>query len=72
MYNNDVSIFNERIKELREELGLSQCDLAIKINRSNTTVSAWECGRTEPDFGTLIKLADEFNVTTDYLLGREN
>jgi len=62
--------YGERLKKLRERKKLSQQQLAdrLKINRS--TYARYELGQTQPDFETLEKLADFFEVSTDYLLGR--
>ena len=61
-----------RIKELRQIKGLTQKELAGCLSVSDSTLSYWERGNYEPDHNNLIKLADYFNVTTDYLLGRDN
>jgi len=58
-----------KIKELRNEFGLSQNELAEKLNISQKCISNWENGVNEPDFETLIKLSRLFDVTSDYLLG---
>jgi transcriptional regulator with XRE-family HTH domain len=63
-------MFSERVKLLREEKQLSQIELAKLLHIANTTLSMYETGKREPDFETLQLLADFFNVTTDYLLGR--
>jgi len=60
-----------RIKELRNKTGLRQEDLAKELNIAQNTLSYWESGKTEPSGEALIKLADFFNVTVDYLLGRQ-
>ena len=65
--------FGGRLKELRKEKGLDQTQLASKLNLGNqATVSRWESGNFEPDIKTLIKLADFFDVTLDYLVGRSD
>lgn len=61
-----------RLKELREERNLSQLDVANAIGTSQTNIGRWEKERNEPSSGYVIKLADFFEVTTDYLLGRED
>ena len=58
------------IKILRVENGLSQKDLAKKVHLSQAAISQWEKGRTRPDVETANILADLFEVTVDYLLGR--
>lgn len=60
-----------RLKELRTERCLSQTELAKKIETTQRNLSNWENGINEPDFETLIRIADVFQVTTDYLLGLE-
>lgn len=65
-------IFHCRIRELRLEKKFTQQDIANKIGITRPAYSAYEAGKRQPDFGTLMQLADIFDVTTDYLLGREN
>ncbi len=60
-----------RIKELRLAKQINQKDLAEIIGIAQPTLSGWETGRTQIDYANLIKIADYFNVSTDYLLGRE-
>lgn len=64
--------FVSKLKELREEKGLQQKELAELLNVSKSTISGWEVGRNEPQQEILIKIANVFEVTTDYLLGRED
>lgn len=59
-----------KINELRKSKGLSQTALANELGISQSTLSYWERGDYEPDNDSLIKIADFFNVSTDYLLGR--
>jgi transcriptional regulator with XRE-family HTH domain len=61
----------EKIKSLRKEKGLTQEDLAKQLNVIRGTLSVWEIDRSTPDNEMLIKIADFFGVTVDYLLGRE-
>ncbi|ARK32182.1 helix-turn-helix domain-containing protein [Halalkalibacter krulwichiae] len=63
-------VLGKRIKYLRDRSGLAQKYVAEKIGVKNNTLSGYESGRREPDSETLRKLADFFEVTTDYLLGR--
>ncbi|MDI6872505.1 MAG: transcriptional repressor LexA [Bacillota bacterium] len=60
----------EILRRLREERGLRQDDLARKLLVGKSAVSQWERGKRTPDPTTLARLADFFNVSTDYLLGR--
>ncbi len=59
-----------RLKQLRKEKGVSQIRLAMDLNLSQNTISRYETGVREADYETLIKLADYFGVSVDYLLGR--
>lgn len=63
-------MFGNRLKELREIKGISQRDLAKMIQLSPSTVAMYELEQRNPDKDTLVKLADLFNCSTDYLLGR--
>lgn len=62
--------FSARVKELRESRGLSQDALGKIIGVKRYSVYTYEKGRNYPDIPRLIALADYFDVTTDYLLGR--
>ncbi len=63
---------NEKIKELREEKNLSQYKISSLLEIQRYTYANWEQGRSEPSSEQLIKLADFFNVSIDYLVGRED
>lgn len=58
-----------KIKSLRKESGLSQTELAQKLNTSQDTVSLWELNRSCPDAENIVKLCILFDVSSDYLLG---
>ena len=60
-----------RIKELRIQKGYSQEKMAKLLGVAQASFSGWELDKWQPDYGTLIKLADYFGVTVDYLLGRD-
>ena len=62
--------FNERVKDLRTENGISRAELAEKLNVSVRLIAYWEDGQRECDFNTLLKIAETFSVSVDYLLGR--
>ena len=62
---------SEKILSLRTARGLSQGDLAEKLEVSRQSVSKWETGQSVPDLDKIVRLAEFFGVTTDYLL-REN
>lgn len=59
-----------RIKELRTEFGITQAELAKMLKISDRAVGYYEKGEREPDNDTLIKIAEYFKVSVDYLLGR--
>lgn len=61
----------EKLRELRKQNNLTQSDMAAILGISRQAYSNYELGTREADHITLIKLADYFNVTTDYLLGRD-
>ena len=60
-----------RLKELRKQKGLTLVELGEEVNLANNTLSQYERGIREPNISMLIKLADFFNVSVDYLIGRE-
>ena len=62
-------MLNENIKRLRKSKGLSQEELAIKLNVVRQTVSKWENGLSVPDSSMLILLADELDTSVSTLLG---
>ena len=59
-----------RLKALRNERKLTQKQLAEKINVTHVSISGYESGNRTPDTDTLQRIADFFEVSTDYLLGR--
>ena len=61
-----------RLKELRIKKGLSQVKLAMELNIAQNTLSRYETGEREAGYDMLIKIADYFNVSIDYLLGRSD
>src|SRR6478735_3808036 len=64
--------YGDRIALLREKRGLTQEELSIKIGISRASLSHYETSRREPDYETINKIANFFNVSIDYLLGRTN
>ena len=60
------------IKKFREKQGISQRQLAIKLEIPSQYINNYELGKCEPSIETLIKIADYFNITTDELLERES
>lgn len=65
-------MFDERLKLLRKKCGYTQVSLAETLGVSKGTVAMWETGKRTPDFETLIRLSDLFDVRTDYILGKSN
>ncbi|ABP67680.1 transcriptional regulator, XRE family [Caldicellulosiruptor saccharolyticus DSM 8903] len=65
-----MNLFRFRLKELREEKNISRSDLAEILGVSTQTIANYENGHREPNFDTLLKIADYFGVTVDYLIGR--
>lgn len=60
----------QRLKELRNRKKRTQQDVAKYLGLTRPAYTAYESGSRNPDYDTLIKIADYFDVTTDYLLGR--
>lgn len=67
-----MSKLEERLKSLREESKYSQREVAEKLGISTSAYGYYEQGKTTPDTEMLLKLANLFQVTTDYLLGRSD
>ena len=63
-------MFSQRLKELRKINGYSQLDMAEKLSISAAAYGYYEQGKNNPSVSTLNELADIFNVSTDYLIGR--
>lgn len=63
-------MFKLRLKDLRETKGISQKQLANFLNVSQGSVGNWESGTREPNFDIIKKIADYFDVSADYLIGR--
>lgn len=66
----DKNILGKRIKKLREKNNLNQLEFSKILNISNTTLSQYEAGNRTPSDEIKEKVADYFNVSVDYLLGR--
>ena len=67
MYN-----FSNRIKNLREQTGLTQTDLAKKLSITRSSVNAWEMAISAPSTQYIVELSKLFSVTTDHLLGLDD
>lgn len=71
LYKGGILMLNENMKALRKAKGLSQEELAIKLNVVRQTVSKWEKGLSVPDAGMLIQIAEILDTTVNVLLGEE-
>ncbi|HWO77490.1 MAG TPA: helix-turn-helix transcriptional regulator [Bacillus sp. (in: firmicutes)] len=67
-----MATLGDRIRGLRERANLTQKTLAEKLNIPHQNLSNYERGFRQPDYGTLIKIADYFKVSTDFLLKGED
>jgi transcriptional regulator with XRE-family HTH domain len=65
-------MLGKRLKLLRNEKKLYQKDIAKELNLTQESISFYESGKREPDYKTLIKFADFYGVSVDYLIGRTN
>lgn len=63
-------MFADKLKELRNKEGISQSALGKALNMSQQGIAKWETGSTSPNPEMLRKIADYFNVSVDYLLGK--
>ena len=64
-----MSLFSQRLKELRTDRGLSMKELAKEIEATDAAVCNWENGVNEPKLAYIIKLCVYFGVSADYLIG---
>lgn len=64
-----MKIFGERLLELRKDRNISQARLAKELEVSSGVVCLWETNRSEPTAPNIVKLAEYFDVSADYLLG---
>ncbi len=62
-------MISARIKQLREDKGLTQAELAKLLGITRSSVNAWEMGISVPSTQYIVELAAMFKVSTDYLLG---
>jgi len=65
-------MLHDNIKYYRKKLGLTQVELAEKLNVSQSTITSWENGNRRPDLDFLPVLAQIFGISVDELLGRES
>ncbi len=64
--------FKDNLKELRKKKGLSQVELAEKLGFSKSLIGLYETGDRKPSFEALEAIADFFNISTDYLMGKDD
>ncbi len=67
IYLGDMCMWNERLRELREEHDLTQSQLAHKLGLNYKTIYRYENGICEPNLSILVKLAKMYDVSIDYL-----
>lgn len=65
-------MFKDQLRKLRKIKGLSQYTLAEQVGLSRGQIANYEQGTREPDYETLVKIAEYFNTTTDYIFGKSN
>ncbi len=65
-----MEILSERLKRTRESKGITQIEIAEKLGINRVTYTGYENGKHQPSLDILIKIADYFQTSTDYLLGR--
>lgn len=68
----DMVNFGNKLKALRTEAGMTQSDLADKLNITKAVISYYELRERTPSPDVIIRLAEIFHVSTDYLLGVDN
>ena len=66
-----MTSFTNRLVQLRKKRGLTQQQIADEIGVNRGSYSNWEKGKREPSFENLVKLGDLFDVSLDWLFGRE-
>lgn len=64
-----MSVFAEQLKTLRKINGITQKELAEKLKIKQNSYSDWENGKSEPNIEMLVRIADYFDVSLDYLMG---
>ena len=65
-------MFNKRLREMRMKRGFTQQNMADAINVALRSYQCYESGTRTPSFDLLIQIADKLNISTDYLLGRDD
>lgn len=64
--------FGHKLREIRKDRNMTQAELGKLLGKTGATICDWEKGKASPSLEELVSLADIFQVTTDYLLGRVN
>ena len=67
-----MSTLSERLKLARHDADLTQNQVALRTGINRATLANWEVGRTEPDADTVVKLAELYQVSLDFLFGRSD
>ncbi len=67
-----MKTFGEKIRELRQEKGLTQKQAALALTVTIPTLSHWECDYQEPSYKDLLSLCRFYEVSADYLIGLKN
>lgn len=70
MLDLDLKMLGDRLSELRRDFGYTQEDLSLLLKINRSSISNYEQGINEPSLSTIVKLANLYNVSTDYLLCR--
>lgn len=70
MFGKEVEDMEFRLKEIRKEHSVSQLKLALDLNMNQNTISRYETLEREADYEILLKFANYFDVSLDYLFGR--
>lgn len=71
MMAKGLLLLSEKIKSIREQLGMTQAEVARKLGLTRSSINGWEMGLSVPSTQYIVELAKLFNVSTDYLLGME-
>lgn len=71
MMAKGLLLLAEKIKSIREQLGMTQAEVARKLGLTRSSINGWEMGLSVPSTQYIVELAKLFNVSTDYLLGME-
>ena len=67
-----MTIFKDHLREIRKSKKATQKDVALAVGVTERNYQDWEYGNTKPGFDALIALADFFDVSIDYLVGRSD